>query len=282
MKTYDIFPFNDELELLNVRFNVLNPVVDYFVVVEAPNNFYGQPKPFIFEENRHLFNDFNDKVIHVKLPPFNFGMSFNNDAFQKNYGFYHMLGKTNDEDLFISSDLDEIPNPDYVREFKLNPERPWCVKNQFNHYALDIRITNVEWYGSMLFRKPFMSQFYVDEMLKYLPSYKHFTFGIRDKRADTSIFDIKENGGWHYTYLANKELGIQNILRKIKTHTHSELHYMDLAHVQNAIKNLKPLHEATQQWTLEKFELNKSNTPEYILNNLDKYQHLLYNNLWTT
>lgn len=280
MKVFDIFPFNNELELLKIRFEVLNPVVDHFVIVEAPNDFYGNEKPFIYEQNKNLFEEFNSKVIHIKLPRFNFGFSFANDAFQKNIGFWYLMNDTKDDDVFIYSDMDEIPNPKYIKEFKNNPVRPICVKNQFNHYAIDVRITNVTWYGSMIFQKSLLYDRYKDlKDFRELANYKDFTYGIRDKRNDTSIFDVKENGGWHYTYLVNKNDGLNNILNKVQNHTHSELHYIKMGHIKDCVKSLKPLNPQTQDWKLENFKLDETNTPEYILNNLDKYQHLLYHNI---
>ena len=44
-KVFDCFPFYDELDLLEIRLNILNDVVDYFVLSEATRTFTGKPKP---------------------------------------------------------------------------------------------------------------------------------------------------------------------------------------------------------------------------------------------
>ena len=41
---YDCFMFFDELDLLEIRMNILDPVVDFFVVTEATTTQMGQPK----------------------------------------------------------------------------------------------------------------------------------------------------------------------------------------------------------------------------------------------
>jgi beta-1,4-mannosyl-glycoprotein beta-1,4-N-acetylglucosaminyltransferase len=42
MKIYDTFTFFNELDLLEIRLNILNDVVDYFVLVEANKTFQNQ------------------------------------------------------------------------------------------------------------------------------------------------------------------------------------------------------------------------------------------------
>ena len=51
-KIYDGFLFFNELDLLDLRLNTLNDVVDYFVLVESSITHQGESKPFIFEENK--------------------------------------------------------------------------------------------------------------------------------------------------------------------------------------------------------------------------------------
>lgn len=43
---YDCFSFFNELDLLEIRLNVLKDVVDRFVLVEAGETHAGKPKPF--------------------------------------------------------------------------------------------------------------------------------------------------------------------------------------------------------------------------------------------
>ena len=43
-KIYDCFMFNNEIDLLNIRLNILNEYVDYFVIVECKYNHQGKVK----------------------------------------------------------------------------------------------------------------------------------------------------------------------------------------------------------------------------------------------
>ncbi len=62
---YDCFQFFNELDILKIRLNVLAPIVDRFVISEATETFSGLKKPLYYEENKYLFAEFADKIIHV-------------------------------------------------------------------------------------------------------------------------------------------------------------------------------------------------------------------------
>ena len=71
-KIIDCFTFYNELDLLTYRLNILNDVVDYFVLVEATHTHIGKEKPLFYQENKHLFEKFNDKIIHVVVDDFSY------------------------------------------------------------------------------------------------------------------------------------------------------------------------------------------------------------------
>jgi beta-1,4-mannosyl-glycoprotein beta-1,4-N-acetylglucosaminyltransferase len=52
MKVTDSFIFFNELDILEIRLNTLDPYVDYFIIVESSVTHTGNPKPYYFEENK--------------------------------------------------------------------------------------------------------------------------------------------------------------------------------------------------------------------------------------
>ena len=64
MKVFDSFRFFNELDLLEIRFNLLYDKVDHFVITECPYTIMGDEKPLYYLENKDRFSKFNDKVIH--------------------------------------------------------------------------------------------------------------------------------------------------------------------------------------------------------------------------
>jgi beta-1,4-mannosyl-glycoprotein beta-1,4-N-acetylglucosaminyltransferase len=63
IKIIDCFTFYNELDLLTYRLNVLNDVVDYFIIVESTHTFTGREKQLFFNENKQLFSEFNKKAL---------------------------------------------------------------------------------------------------------------------------------------------------------------------------------------------------------------------------
>ena len=61
MKVYDCFTFFNELDLLEIRLNELNDVVDYFVLVEATTTYSGKPKELYFQKNKDRYKKFEKK-----------------------------------------------------------------------------------------------------------------------------------------------------------------------------------------------------------------------------
>ena len=50
MKVFDVFLFGYELDLLEIRMNLLDPYVDYFVFSEGGKTFSGEDKGFVFKK----------------------------------------------------------------------------------------------------------------------------------------------------------------------------------------------------------------------------------------
>jgi FkbM family methyltransferase len=67
MKIIDCFLFNDEIELLKFKLMELYDKVDEFVIVEANKTFSGQDKPFYFNENKDIFQQYWNKITHIMV-----------------------------------------------------------------------------------------------------------------------------------------------------------------------------------------------------------------------
>jgi len=60
-KVFDCFLYFDEDVLLNLRLNILNKYVDYFVIIESIYNHKGKKKKLNFRINN--FKKFKKKII---------------------------------------------------------------------------------------------------------------------------------------------------------------------------------------------------------------------------
>ena len=67
---YDCFIFNNEIELLDLRLNILSPYVDKFIITEGDKTFSGIPKESVYLQNKDKFSKWEDKIIHnfINIP----------------------------------------------------------------------------------------------------------------------------------------------------------------------------------------------------------------------
>ena len=267
MKIIDSFIFYNELDLLNYRLSILSPYVDYFVLVEAKYTFSGKPKELYYENNKDKFKDFNDKIIHIilddlpyKFPniDYNRNQQWQNEHFNRNQIILG-INKLNldNEDIIITSDLDEIINPDIL--IKLRNNSLDFDKNGLNKLACDMYYYNL---NTLLGR----SIWHGIKLINY-NSYKFFkfTFQIMREYEHTHYVKTIPNGGWHLSYFGNVEF----IKNKIQNFAHQEFNnakYVNEEFIIEHIKNKKNLFDETAKIEYISTKDNNFLPPEY-----DKY-----------
>ena len=62
---YDCFSYWDEDLLLDLRLNILDEYVDFFVVVEGNKTWQNNSKKLIFDINK--FKNFKEKIIYIPV-----------------------------------------------------------------------------------------------------------------------------------------------------------------------------------------------------------------------
>ena len=145
-KVYDCFTFFNEIELLEIRLNELDNVVDYFVIVESTRTFQKKDKPLYLNLDDERIIKFKDKIIHVVVDDFpNFfthwriPKTWDYENHQRN-AISRGLVNAMPDDIIIISDVDEIPNVDKLTEnLKLN--KPIVFEQRFFYYFLNYVIT---------------------------------------------------------------------------------------------------------------------------------------------
>uniref|UniRef100_A0A6C0JF57 N-acetylglucosaminyltransferase n=1 Tax=viral metagenome TaxID=1070528 RepID=A0A6C0JF57_9ZZZZ len=231
IKIIDCFIFYNELDLLNYRLNVLNDIVDFFVIVESTHTFIGKEKPLIFNDNKHLFDKFNEKIIHIVVYDFPFkypNINIQNNDVWKNENFQRdqiKRGieqlKLNDEDIIIITDLDEIPNPDTVLK----------IKNK--EISVDIRSLQMDFYYYNLNSK--LQYLWNHPKIIEFKTYKELSLSFNGIRHYNNCQAI-ESGGWHLSYFGDSNY----IKNKIENFSHQEYnndYYTNIEKIESKIKN---------------------------------------------
>ena len=130
MKIYDCFSYLDEDLLLDLRLNILDKFVDYFVIVESDKTWQNNHKNHNFDISK--FKEFEEKIIYIKVTDMPDG---DNPYLRENYQrncISRGIEKADNDDLIIISDLDEIPNPIKLKEFSMSMK--YAVFKQMHFY----------------------------------------------------------------------------------------------------------------------------------------------------
>ena len=115
MKIYDCFSYWDEDLLVDLRLNILDKDVDYFVIVEGNKTWQNNSKNLQFDIEK--FKKFKDKIIYIPVEDMPDGDNpWIRENFQRNC-ITRGLKNSGEDDLIIISDADEIPNLNNIKNY---------------------------------------------------------------------------------------------------------------------------------------------------------------------
>ena len=265
MAVYDCFQFFNEEHILDLRFNILNEFVDFFVFVESTTDHQGKPKKLNFDSKK--FKKFNDKIIYIVVDDTNdtikkphFGGESLVEQYQRN-SLMKGLNKCSDNDLIILSDVDEIPDPNKLNSFDKKNKYAVFSQKMFNYKINLLNETESDWHGSKICLKKDLKS---PQWLRNL-KFKKYPFWRIDKLRNLQII---ENGGWHFAYLQNPE----KILNKIKSFSHGEFSkgdFTDLEKIKKKINLGKDIFDRNISYRKVKID---SSFPKYIIDNIEKFE----------
>lgn len=279
MKVYDVFPFFNEIDLLEIRLEHLDQLVDYFVITEATTTFSGNPKPLYFDENRALFKKFEKKIIHQVVDQIPDLDPFERDRYQRDCVRTILQEHCENEDFIIYGDVDELPSIPSLESsfnylhvgynmihlaqnqyyFYLNVEE---VSNSLRSFTGEYPLTiNRKWLGTNVSKWEYARQFSITNLRDPI----HKENGKRLK-----------NGGWHFTYIGSEKRlpAAERVRFKIKSAAHQELNTREiLGSIDSNIKNLKDIFPRKR--TRFKIRNDYRFLPAYIQDNLDKFDYLI-------
>ena len=261
MAIYDCFQYFNEDHMVDLRMNIQNDDVDYFVISESTKTHQGKTKKLNFDIKK--FSKFKKKIIfiaadykeHVDFDKHTGGES-PIEQHQRN-ALMEGVKKASPEDLIILSDSDEIP--DLTKLSKINNKKKFVAFSQ-KMFMYKLNLQNLEesnWIGSRITKKKNIKSFQDLRNLKF----KDYPFWRIDKLNQQII-----NGGWHFSYMQTPS----QILNKIKSFSHGEYNNDNLSEKSIQKKILSNEDIFGRGIRLEKIKIDNTFT-EYIIQNLDKY-----------
>ena len=290
MKVYDCFTFFNEFELLELRLNLLNNMVDHFVLVEADKTHKNESKEFNFEKNKDRFTEYLHKIVYIKvddMPPYDLNNEWILENYQRNC-IARGLQNIDPEDIVLVSDIDEIPNPnviellknnqcsvifktrnrvqlDFIQVLKFFPESmfkhhgmrlldktPLALEQTLFYYFVNCR-SKGKWNGTVITKAKNLS---TPQKLR----------NRRDK------FPRIKNNGWHFSYLG----GVDKVLLKMNSIVESKVNAYSEDYIKKCITTGLDIYGRQGQEHEYEFIDFAEISPEQVKALVQKYPYLYF------
>ena len=286
---YDCFIFFNELDLLELRLNVLDPVVDRFVLVEATRTFQGREKPLFFSDNKHRFKDFLGKIIHVAVTEYPDNPARDPWLLETHQRGMIMEGlrDCDPRDVILISDVDEIPDPAEVGN-AVDKRLVRIFRHRLFYYFLNCEIVagaeipNRDSPGTVMTRFSELGNgvqglrdlgFLAPNVGGQRPLQKFLLkfWLLRNATVKGIRIEFIGNAGWHFSFLG----GVEKIVEKLESFSHAEYNTGEF-------KDAKKIRECMEfgrdilgrDFRYRCIPLDPT-FPEYLLKNIERYEHLL-------
>ncbi|KAI3716967.1 hypothetical protein L1987_68221 [Smallanthus sonchifolius] len=271
-KVYDAVLFNNEVDMLTIRWKELDPYITQFVLLESNSTFTSIPKPHYFATNRKRFDFVEPRLTYGTIGGrFKKGENpFVEEAYQR-VALDQLLQAAGieDGDLLIMSDLDEIPSAHTIDLLRWCDGPPPILHLNLNDYlySFEFNVDHSSWRAS------------VHQYQKVKTRYAHY------RQMDYLLAD----SGWHCSFCFRK---ISDFVFKMKAYSHTDRvrfkHFLDPKRIQNVICNGDDLYDMLpEEYTFKEIiakmgpiprSYSAVHLPSYLLNHADEYSYLLPGN----
>ena len=290
-KVYCCMQFFNEVELLKIKAEELQDVVDVFITSESSKTHSGLDKPLYLENgnfqsskyqnmlmvNQVIYNtpssyqelldmepsDETHKQIIEKTARGNWWdhkkESYLRDTYEKEMLVNPLLPfGCQDEDIIILGDLDEIPKASAVKKIVNNFQdgEIYNLQHDFYWYFANI-LKDEQWYGNII--------------LDYKTLKENSFCELRTHKRGNFV----KNAGWHMSYFG----GVDRVRQKIASWGEQSLNVPQVINnVENNIKNClinsRDLFFRPAKFSL--VPLTYKTHPEYLVDNQDEFKDFIY------
>lgn len=248
MAIIDLFYFNNELDVLEIRLNILDKYVDNFILVEAPLTFSGVEKPLYYKENKERFKQWEHKIIHyiaeetpelrkqaILSPNTGSGEHYWVREFIQKESAKEALMFCKDNDIVFISDVDEIWKPSLLKNV-IEKNVVYKPRQLPYLYYLNQR-TDEDWLG------------WTGTVFTRYNNIKNAC--INHLRTDgMTEYKVLPNGGWHFNSIGGKD-------KKKEAFKH-------------------PIYENESEWKRREVNMrvDEKDLPKYLIENKTKWKYL--------
>ena len=281
----------DEDLILDLRLNILDKFVDYFVIVESIFTHRGEKRNLKFNINK--FKKFENKIVYLvydqepsqiekivskdtedeKSRKYIMNALFRENA-QRNF-INRALNNLDNEDVILVSDVDEIPNLKGIN-FEEKKSKIILFKQDMLYYKFNLKLPNLAWTGTKACKKKYFksAQWLRNVKDRKYPFYRVDTYFSEKKYIDC---DFIENGGWHFTNIKTANQ-IKQKLESYLHHIEFDKNPLSAEEIDKIIQDKIAIYDLSVDQRKNKIRGNKLENyplhklPEYLLDNLNNYK----------
>ena len=291
MAVYNMFNFFNELDLLEMKLEMLDSLTDYFVITECIKTHSNLSKPLYYQENKDRYKKFEDKIIHVVIDdsPNTFQdiftmkskngqhskiikyikevswsdpigeINFIRDGYEKECQVFG-LENANPDDIVVIGDLDEIPRPETLKTVldNFDPNENYLFEQDSCHFFVNLEKTNEEWVGTNVLT--------VGNLLSN---------SVASFKAHQNVIGKRvKNGGWHWSYMGGSEA----VVKKLESFSHQEFNN---GYYKNNVKYIIDhcielgidILGRPSTWKVR--DINDGSFPKYLVDNQEKFNKFI-------
>ncbi|KAF5805213.1 putative beta-1,4-mannosyl-glycoprotein 4-beta-N-acetylglucosaminyltransferase [Helianthus annuus] len=267
---YDAILFNNELDLLELRWRELYPYVTKFIILESNMTFTGMPKPLVFDSNRARFAFAEDKIVYGLLPiPLSPDVPVDPFLIESHHRsiMNELIRRSgiSDGDLLLVSDTDEIPSSHTVKLLKWCDGLPTVLHLEMRNYVY-----------SFEFPVDYNSWRATAHIYSRWTRYRH------SRQTDLILSDA----GWHCSFCFRH---LSEFVTKMTAYSHADRvkkrEYLDYSRIQRKICRGDDLYDMLPEEYSFKSLIGKMGSvprsasavhlPAYLIENAEKFKFLL-------
>ena len=281
----------DEDLILDLRLNILDKFVDYFVIVESIFTHRGEKRNLKFNINK--FKKFEGKIVYLvydqepsqiekivskdtedeKSRKYIMNALFRENA-QRNF-INRALNNLDNEDVILVSDVDEIPNLKGIN-FEEKKSKIILFKQDMLYYKFNLKLPNLAWTGTKACKKKYFksAQWLRNVKDRKYPFYRVDTYFSEKKYINCEFI---ENGGWHFTNIKTANQ-IKQKLESYLHHIEFDKNPLSAEEIDKIIQDKIAIYDLSVDQRKNKIRGNKLENyplhklPEYLLDNLNNYK----------
>lgn len=240
---FDCFTYAGESDLLALRLETLSHVVDRFVIAEGTRTFSGMPRALSLDLGR--FAPFRDRITHIVVDDLQArpASAWVNEFRQRN-ALARGLAGARDDDLLLLSDVDEIPRPESLAQYRPDRYASAVLHQRMYYYALNHEMVESDDVTELPCRRARLTT--VGHLRRVYASLQDLRIwgsegrfprlsGRVDRLLRDRLFTQQlKDAGWHFSYL----MGPEEIVRKLAAFSHQEFNrpqFADPAHLRRVI-----------------------------------------------